>query len=251
MYHFSIYGSALTSRSMLPAELRYLMGFSSWRVLAENPKSLVDLHRSSAMRAYRHIKNAHGAMSDSIKRGLPKSQAWNTHMLLLIRAAHAHISYFVLDSFFTGLNHVKDTSAKRVLTELCHLFALTQLYPQTTSSASVLAYSTAQDYATIAAEEVDRLLDALTPNAIALTDAWDFSDASLASAIGCADGNVYERMMSWTRQLPINVNAKKPGGFGTAESWARYMKPALNLDLGEKRETKADARFGQGGRARL
>ena len=190
-------------------------------------------------------------MADSIKRGIPKSEAWNTHMLILIRAAHAHISYFVLDSFYTGLSLVGDANVKEVLTELCHLFALTQLYPQTTSSASVPALSLSPESSIVAAEEINRLLDALTPNAIALTDAWDFSDASLASAIGCADGNVYKRLMSWTRQLPININAKRPGGFGTPESWERYMKPALNLDLVRKRETTADTRFGQGGRARL
>ncbi|KAJ7915807.1 acyl-CoA oxidase [Mycena leptocephala] len=51
---------------------------------------------------------------------------------------------------------------------------------------------------------VDALLDGLLPDAIALADAWNFSDASLESALGCRDGNVYERMMQWTRQVPLN-----------------------------------------------
>ena len=72
-----------------------------------------------------------------------------------------------------------------------------------------------------ASRQINALLDAILPNAIALTDAWDFSDASLASALGCKDGNVYERLMSWTRQLPINARAKEESGFDTRESWER------------------------------
>jgi len=93
-------------------------------------------------------------------------------------------------------------------------------------------------------ELVNGLLEELTPDAIALTDAWGFTDASLRSvcgflfdishfprisrelssidkgkadlifsqAIGCRDGKVYERIMMWTRQLPVNVHAKENGG---------------------------------------
>jgi acyl-CoA oxidase len=207
------------------------------------------------MRAYYHVKLAHTTMKEAIQHGIPKSQAWNAHMLLLIRAAHAHISHFVLDAFYTGVQTVTDPAVSVVLRQVCHLFALTQLFPQMPSSnpttASLPPAFLYPRFEIIAAEEINRLLEALVPNAIALTDAWDFSDASLASALGCADGNVYERLMSWTRQLPMNVNAMKPGGFGTEESWRKYMRPALNVDLGDRREKMGDMRFGEGIRARL
>jgi len=35
----------------------------------------------------------------------------------------------------------------------------------------------------------------LLPVAVMLTNVWDFPDATLQSALGCYDGNVYERVM--------------------------------------------------------
>lgn len=54
-------------------------------------------------------------------------------------------------------------------------------------------------------DQVHALLDLLVPDAIGLTDAWDCTDAGLGSAIGMKNGEVYEIVMAWTRQSPINV----------------------------------------------
>jgi acyl-CoA oxidase len=85
-------------------------------------------------------------------------------------------------------------------------------------------------YADPAFSQINELLDQLAPEAIALTDAWDFSDASVASAIGMKDGNVYERLMSWTRQLPTNVRARRNGG-QLPGIWDEYLKPVLKAKL--------------------
>ena len=177
-------------------------------------------------------------------------------MLLLIRAAHAHVCHFILSTFYSALPTITDPSVRLVLTQLCHLFALTQLFPQLPASSPTTSTLPPAflypRYEIIASQQINKLLDAILPNAIALTDAWDFSDASLASALGCKDGNVYERLMSWTRQLPINARAKEEGGFDTRESWERYMRPALRIDLDRGVGRKpADDRFGEGIRARL
>ena len=58
---------------------------------------------------------------------------------------------------------------------------------------------------------IDQLLTELLPDAVTLTDAWDFSDGNLQSALGCYDGNVYVRMMQWVKQLPINRQAATQG----------------------------------------
>lgn len=50
-----------------------------------------------------------------------------------------------------------------------------------------------------------------------LTKAWDFTDAGLGSAIGMRDGDVYSRVLCWTRQLPINVRTAGRGG--VHEGW--------------------------------
>ncbi len=121
-------------------------------------------------------------------------------MLLLIRAAHAHISHLVLDTFYNALHEISEPRLTKVLTDLCHLLALAQLFPQmpgSNASTVTLPPQLACEEAAAAAErETNCLLAALEPNAIALTDSWNFGDASLASDIFCARGNVYERLLS-------------------------------------------------------
>jgi acyl-CoA oxidase len=79
-------------------------------------------------------------------------------------------------------------------------------------------------------ECVDELLAKLYPEAVALTDAWDFSDACLSSAIGCKDGNAYERLLAWTCQVPINEIVKKSGGV-YMNAWENTIKPMLQPKL--------------------
>ena len=63
----------------------------------------------------------------------------------------------------------------------------------------------------LSAEQVDlasnyllSLLGELRPNAVALVDAFDFSDQMLGSILGRYDGNVYENMFEWAKSSPLN-----------------------------------------------
>ena len=49
-----------------------------------------------------------------------------------------------------------------------------------------------------------RLFTEVRPDAVALVDAFDFPDKVLESCIGSYDGNVYERLMEFTKQSPLN-----------------------------------------------
>ena len=48
------------------------------------------------------------------------------------------------------------------------------------------------------------LLPAIRPNAIALGDAFDFTDHQLGSILGRYDGNVYENVYKWAQSSPLN-----------------------------------------------
>jgi acyl-CoA oxidase len=82
-------------------------------------------------------------------------------------------------------------------------------------------------------EQIDGLEEVLLPDSIALTDAWSFTDGCLRSAIGCKDGDVYRRIMEWTRQLPINVEAAENGGI-FKKGWEEVIKGFLARDLSFK-----------------
>lgn len=142
--------------------------------------------------------------------GLPYAQAWNKHMLPLVRASHAHIELFVLECFSSAVNACPDPATRQTLTHLRNLFALTAMENPAFSGAMGFVedgYINAQHLATIR-ETVHGLLSNLLPDLISLGDAWDFTDPSLGSAIGMYDGNMYERLMAWTKQLPLNVRAR-------------------------------------------
>lgn len=49
------------------------------------------------------------------------------------------------------------------------------------------------------------LVFSLRKDAISLTDAFDFTDQCLNSALGCYDGNVYERLFYWAQKSPTNT----------------------------------------------
>ena len=51
---------------------------------------------------------------------------------------------------------------------------------------------------------VNALLDELRPDAVTLCDAFGFTDYSLGSTIGRADGNVYEAIYNEARLSPLN-----------------------------------------------
>ena len=146
----------------------------------------------------------------------------------LIRAAHAHIDVFVISSFASKVAEVSDSEIRPVLDQLVSLSALTSII----SPSAIDAISFVEDgYLNMdqlqdARNQVNKLLSQLLPNSIALTDACNFTDASLCSAIGQYDGNAYETLMRWTEQLPINKNAAETGGI-FLQGFQESIKPVL------------------------
>ncbi|KAF2432564.1 acyl-CoA oxidase [Tothia fuscella] len=159
------------------------------------------------------------------------ANAWNRHMMSIIDAARAHIEYTGLEAIYAQLSAIPDEYAmlRLVLDRLMNLYSLsTIINPYTTAGITFaedgyLSFSQLEDIRGLA----DELLGQLYFDAVALTDAWDFSDASLASAIGCYDGDAYERLLSWTRQLPINMKANKNDGV-FVPAWRGIIQPMMD-----------------------
>ncbi|RDL38112.1 Acyl-coenzyme A oxidase [Venustampulla echinocandica] len=163
-------------------------------------------------RAARLITEAYQLLRASRGKGAVQNE--DRHDVVLLSAAKAHTELYILQSFrehVTSISGSMPTEVKAVLTRLVRLFALTTIAsPLCSSSASFVedGFLTLNQLGDIRTN-IDHLLEELQPDAIALTDAWEFTDASLTSALGCKDGDVYERMMCWIRQLPINVHASE------------------------------------------
>lgn len=87
---------------------------------------------------------------------------------------------------------------------------------------------------------VNDLLEQLVPELTGLTDAWDFTDASLCSALGMYDGNVYENIMRWVEQMPINKDEVHNDGNGVLIRFSN-RKRSCRLDVNDRRGEESEA----------
>ncbi len=53
-------------------------------------------------------------------------------------------------------------------------------------------------------EKIPGLLAQMRPEAVSLVDAFDFHDSILCSVLGRYDGNVYENLLKWAQDSPLN-----------------------------------------------
>jgi len=146
------------------------------------------------------------------------------------------------------------TSFAGPLKALCDLFALTQIEADLgsfledgfmSSRQAALVRSQARDllqtlrYAPCFAArcgDMVNLADAMTklplggrflptsPNAVALTDAFQFGDYMLNSSLGRYDGDVYRDMYRRAQHEPLNKNQVPPG-------YEEYLRPYLTAKL--------------------
>ncbi|KAJ7119266.1 acyl-CoA oxidase [Mycena crocata] len=180
-------------------------------------------------RAVRLVSECAAVLGEAHNAGMAPSDAWNKHMLSLIAAAQAHIESFVLDAFLARIRTVEETSIRRVLLRLASVFSLCGIVHYNSALEFVEdGYISHAQLRAIRALVGD-LLEELVPDAVSLSDAWGFSDASLQSALGRRDGNVYETMLQWTRELPLNVaSAARDGVQG---GFTRRIQPLLKAKL--------------------
>jgi len=67
-------------------------------------------------------------------------------------------------------------------------------------------------------------LQRIRPNAVGLVDSFDIQDEILDSALGCYDGNVYERLLSEANKSPMNQEPVN-------RSFELYLKPFLKSNI--------------------
>ncbi|KAK0102676.1 hypothetical protein ONS95_006278 [Cadophora gregata] len=233
----------------LPPDLVYLETYSADSKSSCKPVGtdfrdshvLLDIFRR---RAAKCIIEAHDLVVSAQKgHGLSREESEDKHALKLILAGRAHIEVYILEANIKHLASLPadtDESIRVVLTRLISLFGLSTISsPFVPFTASFLGngYLSAAQIREID-DQADQLIQELLPDIVALTDAFSFTDACLQSALGCKDGDVYRRIMAWTRQLPINVEANNNGGVFKA-GWEQYIEPFLR----ESRERRFKSRL--------
>uniref|UniRef100_A0A9L0SVU5 Acyl-coenzyme A oxidase n=1 Tax=Equus caballus TaxID=9796 RepID=A0A9L0SVU5_HORSE len=153
-----------------------------------------------------------------MRSGADEHEAWNRTTVIHLQAAKAHCYYVTVKSFTEALEKLESEPAVRqVLRRLCDLYALHGILTNTGDFLHDGFLSGAQvDMARTA--YLDLLL-LVRKDAILLTDAFDFTDQCLNSALGCYDGNVYERLFDWAQKSPSNTQENP--------AYEKYIRPLL------------------------
>ncbi|XP_069056303.1 peroxisomal acyl-coenzyme A oxidase 1-like [Pleurodeles waltl] len=177
---------------------------------------LAGLVEAYKLRAAWLVEAAAKSVQAELNRRQAKEDAWNLSSLELVRASEAHCHYVVVKLFTDKLTDVVDVAVHTVLSSLCLLYAL-QGINRNTGDFLQVGLLTGPQLAQVQLR-VKELLAIIRPNAVALVDAFDYSDAQLGSVLGRYDGNVYEHMFEWAKKSPLNKTQ-------VHDSFYKYLKP--------------------------
>lgn len=141
----------------------------------------------------------------------------------LVEAAIAHCQLIVISKFIEKLQQdIPGNGVKQQLEILCNIYALFLLHKQLGDFLCTGCITPKQ--ASLANDQLRSLYSQVRPNAIALVDAFDYTDHFLGSVLGRYDGNVYPKLYEEAWKDPLN-DSDVPVGF------QEYIRPMLKQQL--------------------
>lgn len=141
----------------------------------------------------------------------------------LAGAAVAHIQLIVVSKFIERLQQdISGDGVKEQLETLCSVYALSILGKHLGDFLSTSCIRPKQ--ASLANDLLRSLFSKMRPNAIALVDAFNYTDHFLGSVLGRYDGNVYPKLYEEAWKDPLN-DSVIPDGFHD------YIRPMLKRQV--------------------
>lgn len=143
--------------------------------------------------------------------------AWNMCSLDLLKATYAHCHYVITYNFISKINSMPNPEIKKVLTQLCVLYACALFNDNNWSDVFD------KEEMIIIQDTIRKVMPEIRPNAVTLVDAFGIPDGVLKSTIGRYDGNVYEALYDAAQRSTLNQTDPFDG--------YKYLKPHLNAKL--------------------
>ncbi|CAA2978417.1 peroxisomal acyl-coenzyme A oxidase 1-like [Olea europaea subsp. europaea] len=141
----------------------------------------------------------------------------------LVEAAVAHCQLIVVSKFIEKLQQdIPGKGVKKQLEVLCGIYYLSLLHKYQGDFIATSCISPKQ--ASLANDQLRALYSQVRPNAIALVDAFNYTDHYLGSILGCYDGNVYPKLYEAAWKDPLN-ESDIPDGYH------EYIRPLLKQQL--------------------
>ncbi|CAD8156667.1 unnamed protein product [Paramecium octaurelia] len=137
-------------------------------------------------------------------KGLTFKEATDKHLgILLQEIAHTQSNYWTYRTFLEEVNALTDPNIKSALTQLCLLYGLNKILEQ---QGQLFEYGVLSGPQFVWIRETrDELISNLKDNALGLVEAIAYDDNSVRSAIGDSQGNPYEKLYHWAKDLnPLN-----------------------------------------------
>ncbi|POM59623.1 Peroxisomal acyl-coenzyme A oxidase 1 [Phytophthora palmivora] len=167
------------------------------------------------VRAARSIQRLSEAMAAS-------NNDKNSCMLLMTTVSTHHTELMLLKSFISGVYALPAGKTKAAVAQLCQLFGASLLVKGLGDFRQHDYFSSAQGE--IVHQQLQKLLPLVRRNVVRLTDAWDFSDFELNSAIGRYDGDIYRALVEKVKHEPLN-KSEVPQGYD------KYLRPLMQSAL--------------------
>ncbi|XP_050206091.1 peroxisomal acyl-coenzyme A oxidase 1-like [Mercurialis annua] len=141
----------------------------------------------------------------------------------LVEAAVAHCQLIVVSKFIEKLKQdISGKGVKQQLQILCNVYALNLLHKHEGDFLSTRCITPKQ--ASLANDQLRSLYSLVRPNAIALVDAFNYTDHYLGSVLGRYDGNVYPKLYEGAWKDPLNDSVVPDG-------YQEYIRPLLKQQL--------------------
>lgn len=141
----------------------------------------------------------------------------------LVEAAVAHCQLIVVSKFIERLEQdVPGKGVKNQLEMLCSVYSLSLLHKHRGDFLSV-GYLT-NEQSKLASDQLRALYSQVRPNAVALVDAFNYTDHFLGSILGRYDGNVYPHLYEEAFKDPLNESVVTKG-------YEKYIRPVLKNEL--------------------
>jgi acyl-CoA oxidase len=122
--------------------------------------------------------------------------------LELVEAGTAHSYLWMYQNFYEKIYlKTKNERARAVLIKLLLLYGLEKIVERSSSfyEMGVISSSTLKNIQNLR----EKLLAELRPDALTIVESFEYDDNTLHSAIGAADGNVYERLLDWSKNYNV------------------------------------------------
>ncbi|XP_022867012.1 peroxisomal acyl-coenzyme A oxidase 1-like [Olea europaea var. sylvestris] len=141
----------------------------------------------------------------------------------LVEAAIAHCQLIVVSKFIEKLQQdIPGKGVKKQLEMLCSVYYLFLLHKHQGDFIATSCITPKQ--ASLANDQLRALYSQVRPNAIALVDAFNYTDHFLGSILGRYDGNVYPKLYEAAWKDPLN-ESDIPDGYH------KYIRPLLKQQL--------------------